>query len=423
MIRIIALITLVFVFFFQKASAQKSAFQNLKLDFLTGYEELSIPPIRIAYLETLNDIPSKDLLIKQERFFKSMAKRLKGFNANELSSEKQIELLIMEYELSLNLDRIELSKSWNGDIPKDEVSIYDIDQGKQWYAYLLKRWVDVEVTPDSLFVFGKNEVRFVEDQMNKIRNQLGYSPDEFQSYLNDSSYFIHEAQTVQNEFEETQQRMKEQLRGLFPYESQIQDAKIAKGENPSLAHVPAYYNANTFYYNFFKKPFNKRQIEWIYAHEAFPGHHYQLSVNDLTNRSEIQDLFWYPGFVEGWGAYVEYLDIYSTLMYKYGKWEWDLIRSVRVVLDVGINYYGWDDEMALAYWKKHIFNQDEIARREINRMKRWPAQVITYKYGAKAILDMLKVAKKSDGFNYASFHENILKHGDIPISILKKKYQ
>ena len=74
----------------------------------------------------------------------------------------------------------------------------------------------------------------------------------------------------------------------------------------------------------------------------------------------------------------------------------------------------------MVYWKKHICNQDDIAIRESNRMKSWPAQVITYKYGANAMLKMLEKAKKSEDFNYALFHQKLLKHGDIPISILQK---
>ncbi|MBK9077277.1 MAG: DUF885 family protein [Flavobacteriales bacterium] len=37
-----------------------------------------------------------------------------------------------------------------------------------------------------------------------------------------------------------------------------------------------------------------------------------------------------------------------------GKWEWDLVRSVRVVLDAGIHGLGWSREEALRYWEKHI---------------------------------------------------------------------
>ena len=145
-------------------------------------------------------------------------------------------------------------------------------------------------------------------------------------------------------------------------------------------------------------------------------------VNNIIKRTEIQQLFWYSGFVEGWGAYVEYLGkdlgVYKTIYDEYGKWEWDLIRSVRVTLDVGINYYGWSDDKAISFWKTHIPNLDDIGWREIARIKRWPAQVVTYKYGAHTFLQLLKEAKKRDEFEFLAFHTKLLKYGDIPISIL-----
>jgi uncharacterized protein (DUF885 family) len=112
------------------------------------------------------------------------------------------------------------------------------------------------------------------------------------------------------------------------------------------------------------------------------------------------------------------LGVYKTTYDEYGKWEWDLIRSVRVSLDVAINYYGWSDEKALEFWKKHIKNQVDIGLREIARMKRWPGQVISYKYGANVFLKMLNGAKKKSSFDYKTFHKKLLKNGDVPLSIL-----
>ena len=182
-------------------------------------------------------------------------------------------------------------------------------------------------------------------------------------------------------------------------------------------------NNGTFYFNYFNEPFNKRQLDWIFIHEGIPGHHYQIMVNDIIERTDIQQLFWYSGFVEGWGAYVEYLGkelgVYKTLYDEYGKWEWDLIRSVRVALDVGINYYGWSDDKAISFWKAHISDQDDIGWREIARMKRWPAQVITYKYGSDMFLKLLNEAKDKERFDYQKFHKELLMYGDIPMSLLE----
>ena len=190
-----------------------------------------------------------------------------------------------------------------------------------------------------------------------------------------------------------------------------------------LSQVPAFYSDNTLYYNFFDQPFNKRQIAWVYLHEALPGHHYERSYSRALEPSPVQQLFYTSGYSEGWAAYVEEIGneigAYQNIYDELGKWEWDIIRSVRVPLDVGLNYYGWSDEQALEFWRRHITGQDDIGRREIARMKRWPCQVITYKYGADKILQWKARFEEQPGFSLKAFHGEVLKRGPLPFSILE----
>ena len=85
------------------------------------------------------------------------------------------------------------------------------------------------------------------------------------------------------------------------------------------------------------------------------------------------------------------------------------------MLDVGLNYYGWSDDKALNIWKEHIQGIDEIGEREIARMKRWPAQVITYKYGADKLLRLSQ--QYEDLYNY---HQALMEVGPLPFSVLDK---
>jgi len=150
------------------------------------------------------------------------------------------------------------------------------------------------------------------------------------------------------------------------------------------------------------------------------------TLNKRHNNSEVQKQFYYLGLSEGWAAYTEelgkQLGVYKTPYDELGKWEWDIVRSVRVPMEVGINYYGWTDEQALAFWKKNITGQDDIAMREIARVKRWPAQSITYKYGALQIMQWKATLQKREGkrFDIKQFHDKILQHGSLPIFMVKK---
>jgi uncharacterized protein (DUF885 family) len=396
----------------------------LRKQFLDDYIALDIPNLQVNYVQNLMAIKSVKEINSQEVFFLTFQEQLKNISTHNLDEYQLLDYYLMRYEVNLNLERISLEKEWDYNTQLDDTkSIYTLKNGKKWYAYLLKRWVNAEVTPDKIYNFGAQEIEKVKTEMKAIQVKSGLSEKTFSAYLNDTSFYFKTVKDIQFNFEKVKKEVAKKSAELFPYIDKIPDVKIAQGTNEALSQVPAYYDNNTFFYNYFDKPFNKRQFDWIYIHEGIPGHHYQMNLNNVVKRTEIQQLFWYSGFVEGWGAYVEYLGkelgVYKTIYDEYGKWEWDLIRSVRVALDVGINYYGWTDEKAIAFWKKHIKHQDEIGWREIARMKRWPAQVITYKYGANAILKLLSKAKKEQDFVYKSFHEKLLKHGDVPISVLQ----
>lgn len=49
-------------------------------------------------------------------------------------------------------------------------------------------------------------------------------------------------------------------------------------------------------------------------------------------------------------------------------------------------------------------------------MKRWPAQVVTYKYGANKFLELLKKEQSKHDFSFKLFHKKLLKYGDVPLT-------
>ncbi|MCB0383239.1 MAG: DUF885 domain-containing protein [Psychroserpens sp.] len=407
----------------QPSCAQDINFDAIRIDFVKRYTELEIPFLQIDYTQNIQAIKGADSIKIQVDFFQEFKEKLADIEAKALSEYQELDFNIMRYEVDMNLERLELERQWDSTTLLDNSnSIVTIPNGKKWYAYLLKRWVNDLVTPDEIFQFGLTEIEKVKTEMKAIQVKSGLSKEEFTAYLKDSSFYFNNFKDVQKAFEDAKQTVAKNSPRIFPFIDQIPDVGIAQGTNPSLAHVPAYYNDRTFFFNYFDKPYNKRQIGWIYIHEGIPGHHYQGMVNDIIKRTAIQELFWYSGFVEGWGAYVEYLSdelgVYKTIYDEYGKWEWDLIRSVRVALDIGINYYGWSDRKSISFWKEHISDQDDIGWREIARMKRWPAQVITYKYGSDKFLKLLNKSRMKEDFEYKNFHKELLKYGDIPISQL-----
>lgn len=411
---------------FSIANAQQK-FSEFSKNFVSGYQSLHMPDLELSYVSGLQHIGSAESIQKQLDFFNSIRSQLPTFKTEELRPSEKTDYQLIDYEVGLNLQRLDLEQQWvknqPAKIPTD--GIINLPNGKAWYAYLLKRWVNDEVTPDQIYQFGLGEVERVKGHIEAIRKQTGLSEDDFYKYLNDPSFFVSDPAEVQRSFEHTKEIVYNNLPKLFNT-TKIADLKIEKGESRQLAQTPGYYDNNTFYYNLFDKPYNKRQIDWLFIHEGVPGHHYQSSIIAQTKVSDVQQLFFYMGFAEGWGAYAEELGkelgVYQTPYDELGKWEWDIVRSVRVPLDVGLNYYGWTDQQALVFWKKNIRGQDDIAMREIARIRRWPAQVVTYKYGALQIQYWKEVLQRDQGKNFdiKDFHDRVLDHGSLPLFMVKE---
>ena len=409
-------------------SYAQTRFSEFSNQFVKGYKSLKIPGLQLSYADNLRAIQSAANIERQYVFFKGIQKGLNIFKREQLLPAEKTDYDLIGYETALNLERLDLEKQWKSSAADSisQTGLYHLPNGKKWYVYFLKRWVAVNVNPDSIFEFGLEQVKKVKQHIENIRISGGLSEPAFYKHLEDDSFFITNRSMVQERFEKIKQTVAKNLSNVFNVQ-QVPALSIEQGRDEAVAQTPGYYNSNTFYYNYFNKPYNKRQADWLFIHEAIPGHHYQSSIAARVTQSPVQSLFYYLGFSEGWAAYTEELGrqigLYQTPYDELGKWEWDIVRSVRVPLDVALNYYGWSDEQALAFWKKNIYGQDDIAMREINRMKRWPAQVVTYKYGAAKIMAWRAILEKQEGlqFDIKAFHDKVLNGGSLPFFMIENK--
>lgn len=401
------------------------SWDQLVVDFCEGYDRLDMGSMGISYSQNLGNIQNKAGIAAQRAFFDKYQDLLEEFDRSKLSVPQQFGYDLIDYQAQLNQERIALEEKWRDMEYRDSgEGLAYIPMGKEWYAYFLKKWIDLEVSPDELYDFGLKQVEKVKSKIRLLLQKSGMDSLEFARHLGEERFFLTEVAEVQEAFESYHAKLTPKLQKYFPGIGDIPPISIARNTDERLSQAPGFYRNNTFFYTKFEYPFNTRQICWLYMHEALPGHHYERSYSATLSLHPVQDRFWFPCYAEGWAAYVEEIGkeigAYEGIYDELGKWEWDLIRSVRVPMDVGLNFYGWDDEKALEFWKKHIQGQDDIGRREIARMKRWPAQVITYKYGAELLLKWKSRLEKNEGYSLKAFHEEVLRRGPMPWSMLEK---
>lgn len=412
------------------AKTNAPSFPEFLSSFVTEYRKLGIPGFTFSYQEYFQSIPSGESLRKQEEFFERVRNELTQFGKTGLTKAEYAQLLQLNYEVDFNLERIGLEKQWvdaGRKIPGG--GLHDLDNFESWYAYFIKKYTSLPVSPEEIMEFGKKEVKKVRQEIRNIRIASEF-PDSlaFYSFLESDTFYFRDKRSVMKAFARTDSTVRSHLAGFTGslevppvYPMEWPDAGPDTPPGIYLNHEDNAYGKDVFMINLYGSSFNRRALEWLYMHEAIPGHHLQSSVNHFQNK--LDDLFAYPGNLEGWACYVEYLgselglykDPYSLL----GKWEWDLVRSARLVIDAGIHYYGWTQAEALKYWKENIPGQDDIAEREIRRVTNWPAQALSYKVGADYIFSLREEwLKQNPGQPTANFHRQYLESGKIPLSVM-----
>jgi hypothetical protein len=396
-------------------------FETLVRAFVPEYKQLKIAELSLSYVDNFKNIQDLAGLSRQRAFFQKYASSLRAVDRSQLRSEMRYQYDALRHQIALDFERLSLEQHYKEHEPASIApgGILQLPNGKQWYRYYVKKWA-ADLSPESLQAFGLSEIRRIRRQMEAIQNRLGYTGKEeaFYRHLNGPDFQFTDEPKLLQALREFRALILSNL-GVAFESTNFPPVDIQPIPNPTKDSPPGYYDNGVFYYNFYGHHFPARSLEWLFIHEAVPGHHYQGSVS--TAAWPTQALFWYPGFTEGWGAYAENLGWelggYQDPYLAYGKWEWDLVRSARVVMDVGINYLGWTKPTALKFWKANVPNQDAIAEREVDRMFRWPAQVLAYKVGEREILRLRKKFLAARG-DLRRFHTLVLERGSIPLAVL-----
>ena len=318
--------------------------------------------------------------------------------------------------------------------------IKDIPGGADYYKYCILYWTTTNLTPDSIYNIGLTEVARIEGEMNKVKDQVGFKGDmqAFFKYLNtDSKFcpFTTEKQVIDS-FWSIKRMEDPQLKKLFNYTPKTQFT-IRQTEAFRAASASAEYNQGSedgtrpgiFYVPILDpKKFNAVGMTTLFLHEAIPGHHYQISLQqEDKGLPAFRRFLWYGAYGEGWAHYCETLGkdlgVYNDPYQYFGHLSDGIHRAIRLVVDIGLHYKGMSREEAIKYMMAHELITEREATAEIERYMAIPGQALSYKIGQMAISAERKQYEQQLGskFNIASFHDEVLKDGCVPLNILSEK--
>jgi uncharacterized protein (DUF885 family) len=170
-------------------------------------------------------------------------------------------------------------------------------------------------------------------------------------------------------------------------------------------------------------------METLSLHEASPGHHFQISI-----QQELEDVprfrrFGgdYTAFVEGWALYAEYLGkelgLFTDPYQWFGRLNDEQLRAMRLVVDTGLHSKGWSRERAIQYMLDNSTLAETDVVSEVERYIAWPGQALGYKVGDLHIQGLRQRAEQELGekFDIRDFHREVLGDGAVPLSVLDAK--
>ena len=190
------------------------------------------------------------------------------------------------------------------------------------------------------------------------------------------------------------------------------------GTRPGIFYIPI---PNVQQYNVFDN-------EALFLHEAIPGHHFQISIQqENQNLPNFRKNSFYSAFSEGWALYTESLGmelgLYEDPYQYFGMLNMEMHRAIRLVVDTGLHAKGWTREQSIAYSLENEGDSEAKLTAEIERYMANPAQALSYKIGQMKIRELRNLAEEKMGerFDIRTFHRKVLEDGAIPLSILEEK--
>lgn len=160
-------------------------------------------------------------------------------------------------------------------------------------------------------------------------------------------------------------------------------------------------------------------------HEAYPGHHLQLSIA-ARHPSLTRLLTDAPEFVEGWGMYSEQLmrehgfddgPAFRLTMHTDAIW-----RACRIILDIRMHRGELSVDEATAFLIAETGFEAPNARAEVLRYTYTPTYQLSYLLGKVLILNLRaeEARRLGDRFSLKAFHDGLLSAGSLPISFHRR---
>ena len=317
-----------------------------------------------------------------------------------------------------------------------------LPRGRDFYRHRVRRFTTLDITPEEIHKIGLAEVKRIRGEMDDIIRRVEFDGDfaAFTKFLREDPQFYAETEEeLLQAVAYTLKKMDGELPTLFgrlprtPYGLRRVPDYIAPQTTAAYYQRPSgdgtragFYYMNV--YNLKSRPLFT--VAALSLHEAVPGHHLQLALQqEIESLPNFRKFSGFTAFVEGWALYAERLGLeagfYEDPYSDFGRLTMEIWRACRLVVDTGIHYFGWSREQAIAYMTDNSALSEHNIRSEVDRYISWPGQALAYKMGELKIRELRKMAEEKLGerFDLRAFHDMLLGSGAVPLDVLEANVQ
>jgi len=374
-------------------------------------------------------------------FYSSCKKFPKDF------TEEQKNNLTKEYVATINLKLIPQFQKLVAFMKEEYLpacrstsGIGSLPGGNDLYKTLVKQWTTTEKKPSEIHELGLKEVALLNAEMEKVKNEVGFKGTlkEFLNAVRNKKELrpFTEPQQVMDNFEKIYKTIKPNVDKLFSLQPKtpfrIKRTEAFREKTASAEYMQGSADGTrpgTFYVPIPDvKNYNVLEDEDLFLHEAIPGHHFQISLQQESKTlPDFRKFNWFGAYGEGWALYCESLGkelgLYKDPYQYLGMLNDEMHRAIRLVVDTGIHNKGWSREQAITYSLDNEAETEASITSEIERYMAIPGQALSYKIGQLKILELRQKAKDKmkDKFDIKIFHQKVLESGVLPLELLEKK--
>ncbi len=316
----------------------------------------------------------------------------------------------------------------------------DLPDGPAWYRWRIRGATTMDLPPDRIHEIGLAEVARIRAEMIAVMRQVGFRGDldEFFKYVEeDPKFYFKDEKELLAAYRDVKRRIDALLPRLFAdfpkadYEIRPVEAFRAASAAGASYQAPSAdgKRPGIFYINTFNLKAQPRfGLETLSLHEASPGHHFQISIQqELHDLPRFRRFNNYVSYAEGWALYSESigkeLGVFTDPYQWYGRLSDEMLRAMRLVVDTGLHSQGWTRERAIQYMLDNSSMAESDVTAEVERYIVWPGQALGYKLGQLHITELRAKAEAALGpkFDVREFHSQVLRDGAVPMDVLTAK--